>query len=219
MSAFSGLNSHIKRSGPPFWELWHVVAIKKFGQIYASWKGTASARSCTGKWNGRNALWYCVRRKRSGKRTRGWGYLTSEREELGGRKKVKRVPAVWIWYSTYMLHIYNYIYIYDIICIFFILALSLRFPFPKPTFGDSTLHDWWRKAPNGLFHKPILLSGLVRHVCSLYMFILTTWFLIWQVTLPPHMPNTGHGENLPCSISMHGSKQVLETLHWLVPCR
>lgn len=153
--------------------------------------------------------------------------LAREREgeatwPLKGRNLVE--GKKWKGYVLYEYDILHTCYTYVIIHIwynmyFFILALSLRFPFPKPSFGDSTLHDFWRKAPNGLFHKPILLSGLVRHVCSLYMFILTTWFLIWQVTLPPHMPNTGHGENLPCSISMHGSKQVLETLHWLVPCR
>ena len=101
-----------------FWELWHVVAIKKLGQIYPSWKGTAFARRCTRKWNGRNVLWYCVRRKRSGKRTRGWGYLTFKREELGGRKNVNGVLAVWhmILYIhvTYIIYIqYVDIYIYD----------------------------------------------------------------------------------------------------------
>ncbi len=102
-----------------FWELWHVVAIKKLGQIYPSWKGTAFARRCTRKWNGKNVLWYCVRRKRSGKRTRGWGYLTFKREELGGRKKVNGLLAVWHMISyihvTYIIYIqYVYIYINDI---------------------------------------------------------------------------------------------------------
>lgn len=96
-----------------FWELWHVVAIKKLGQIYPSWKGTASARSCTGKWNGRNVLWYCVRRKRSGKRTRGWGYLTSKREELGGRKNVKGY-LLYEYDILYACYIYYFLFFFNI---------------------------------------------------------------------------------------------------------
>ena len=40
---------------------------------------------------------------------------------------------------------------------------------------------WIQTVFSTIFHKHILLSGsrLVRHACSSYMFMLTTWFLIW----------------------------------------